>query len=68
MSKINCNIETVIEYLQSKKKEGFKTVEVIDDARAYGWVNIDGEETITFITSKSEPTVLGIDARTTKTK
>lgn len=64
MSAISCNIDTVIEYLQNKKKEGFKTVEVIDDARVYGWERLDGIKTITFITSKSEPTVLGIDART----
>ena len=63
MAKISSNIDEIIKFLQTKKEEGFKTVEVITDARAYGWKNIDGEETITFITSKSEPTVLGIDAR-----
>ena len=62
MSKISCNIDVVIEYLQKQKTKGYKTVEVIDDARAYGWIS--SNPTIKFICNKSEPTVLGIDART----
>lgn len=63
MAKISSNIDDIIKFLQTKKEEGFKTVEVIDDARAYGWININTGKSITFITNKLEPTVLGIDAR-----
>lgn len=64
MARVNCEIDSVIDFLQKKKEEGYKTVELIDDARAYGWQNIDGTpDDLIFISNKKEPTVLGIDAR-----
>lgn len=30
---ISCNINKLIKFLQEKKEEGYKTVELIDDAR-----------------------------------
>ena len=33
---ISSNINDVIAFLQQKKEEGYKTVELIDDGRAYG--------------------------------
>lgn len=65
MSKISCDIDVVIEYLQKQKTNGYKTVEVIDDDRTNGWFSLN--PTIDFIYNKSEPTVLGIDARKNKT-
>lgn len=65
MSKISCDIDVVIEYLQKQKTNGYKTVEVIDDDRANGWFSLN--PTIHFIYNKLEPTVLGIDARKNKT-
>ena len=62
MSKISCDIDVVIEYLQKQKTKGYKTVEVIDDDRANGWFS--SNQTIHFIYNESEPTVVGIDART----
>lgn len=58
---ISSNIDDIISFLKSKKVEGYKTVELIDDARACGWVTIN--PTIPFIFCKQEPTVLGIDVR-----
>ncbi len=34
--KVNSQIDEIIAYLQKKKKEGYKTVELIDDAAADG--------------------------------
>ena len=65
MSKISCDIDVVIEYLQKQKTNGYKTVEVIDYDRANGWFSLN--PTIQFIYNKLEPTVLGIDARKNKT-
>ena len=62
MSKISCDIDVVIEYLQKQKTKGYKTVEVIDDARANGWFPFN--QTIHFVYNELEPTVVGIDART----
>ena len=31
---ISCNINKLIKFLQEQKKEGYETVELIDDARA----------------------------------
>lgn len=62
--RVNCNIDEVIEFLQKKKEEGFQRVEVIDDVRARGWFDLNPK--IDFIFCKSEPKVLGIDARTKK--
>ena len=59
---INTNIDSVIEFLQKKKEEGYKTVEIIDDARSNGWFSL--EPKINFIFNKTEPDVIGIDART----
>lgn len=59
-----CDINKIIEFLQKKKEDGYKTVELIDDARAAGWYS--DSPTINFITNKHEPTVLGIDGRTNK--
>lgn len=61
---ISCNINKLIKFLQEQKEEGYKTVELIDDARAVGWHSKD--PTIEFIVNKHEPTVLGIDIRTKK--
>lgn len=62
---ISSNIDDVIAFLQQKKEEGYKTVELIDDGRAYGWISLDGPK-LEFIFNKKEPHVLGIDARTKK--
>lgn len=62
---VSSHIDDVIAYLQQKKEEGYKTVELIDDGRAAGWFNLDGP-TLEFIFNKKEPHVLGIDARTKK--
>lgn len=59
---ISCNINKLIKFLQEQKKEGYETVELIDDARAAGWHSKD--PTIEFIVNKHEPIVLGIDVRT----
>ena len=61
---VDCNIDSVINYLQQMKEKGFKTVEVIDDVRAAGWMSEN--PSITFIRSDRYPTLLGIDARTRK--
>lgn len=62
--KVSCRIDEVISYLQKKKLEGYTTVELIDDVRATGWVEL--EPCLKFVFKKSEPTVLGIDARSKK--
>ena len=59
---ISSNIDEVISFLKCKQKEGYKTVELIDDMRAEGWYS--DNPTINFITCKQESTVLGIDVRT----
>lgn len=59
--KVSCDIQEVIAFLIDKMNEGYKTVEVIDDARAHGWFSSD-PPSIEFIFSKKEPTVLGIKA------
>ena len=56
---VSCNIDEVINFLVKKKEEGYKKVEIIDGARACGWHG--DNPTITFITNKSEPRVIGID-------
>lgn len=40
--------------------EGYKTVELIDDARITGWS--DSDPNLNFIFNKKEPTVVGINA------
>ena len=60
--KVNSQIDEIIAYLQKKKKEGYKTVELIDDAAADGW-SLENPS-LNFIYCKSCPTVVGIDART----
>lgn len=60
--KVDCNIDSIIEYLQEKKKAGYETVELIDDARAKGWFPL--EPKIEFIFSDSNPKTVGIDVRT----
>lgn len=59
--RISSNIDEVISFLKCKQKEGYKTVELIDDARISGWFEIN--PTIPFIYCKQNPTVLGIDIR-----
>lgn len=59
--KVNCNIDDVIDFLKSKRDEGYTSVELITDARAHGWHSI--KPTIEFIFNEDEPNVLGIDAR-----
>lgn len=63
--KISSNIDDVISFLQSKKAEGYKFVELIDNARECtrecGWFTIN--PTLSFIFCEQEPHVLGIDAR-----
>lgn len=63
---IDCNIDSVINFLQKRKEEGYETVEVIDDVRASGWFELDQDKKLNFIYCKQEPKVLGIDARTKK--
>lgn len=58
---ISSNIDEVISFLKCKQKEGYKTVELIDDARVYGWFQLN--PTIPFIFCEQDPTVLGIDIR-----
>ena len=58
--KVNCDIGVVISFLIDKMNEGFKTVELIGDARASGW--FCDNPTIEFIFNKREPTVIGINA------
>ena len=58
---VDCNIDSIIDFLCKKRDEGYKTVELIDDARTYGWYCWDPK--ISFITNSLEPTVLGIDVR-----
>lgn len=59
---ISSDIDSVINFLKKKKEEGYKSVELIDDARDYGWFYIN--PTLKFIYNKQEPGVLGIDIRT----
>ena len=59
---ISSDIDSVINFLKKKKEEGYKSVELIDDARDYGWFYIN--PTLKFIYNKREPGVLGIDIRT----
>ena len=61
---ISSNIDEVISYLKCKQKEGYKTVELIDDARVSGW--FQRNPTIPFISCKQEPTVLRIEIRKNK--
>ena len=63
---VDCNIDSVINFLQKKKEDGYETVELIDDVRASGWFDLDQNKKLDFIFSKQEPKVLGIDARTKK--
>lgn len=58
---ISSDIDNVIDYLKKKKEEGYKSVELIDDSRASGWITIN--PTLKFIRCKREPGVLGIDVR-----
>lgn len=37
---VNCNINDVIAFLQQKREEGYETVEIVDDARANGWIDL----------------------------
>lgn len=61
MARISSNIDDVIAYLEEKKKQGFKTVEVIDKARLLGWDTLSSPN-IDFVYSKEAPTVVGIKA------
>lgn len=61
---VNCNINDVIDFLQKKREEGYKTVELVDDARANGWITLNPK--LEFIFCKQEPKVIGIDVRTNK--
>lgn len=61
---ISSDIDSVIKFLEKKKKEGYESVELIDDARASGWFTLN--PTLKFIYCKQEPGVLGIDIRTKK--
>ena len=58
--KVSCDIQEIISFLIDKMNEGYKTVELIDDARAIGWFVRDPK--IEFIFSKNNPTVVGINA------
>ena len=60
--KISSQIDDVITFLQKKRDEGYKTVELIDDDAAKGWRLVN--PTLTFVICKDCPTVLEIDART----
>ena len=62
--KVRCNINDVIEFLISKREDGYKSVEIIDDARASGWISL--EPTLEFIFNENEPSVVGIDVRSNK--
>ena len=57
---VSCDINKVIEFLQKKKEEGYKRVELIDNLRAEGWVSLQPK--LKFIVNNNEPTVLGIKA------
>lgn len=63
--KISSEIDIVIDFLIKMRSEGYRSVELIDKARSCGWVDLNGE-TLTFVTNKDEPTVLGIEARNKK--
>lgn len=58
---ISSDIDNVIDYLKKKKEEGYKSVELIDDSRASGWITIN--PTLKFIRCEREPGVLEIDVR-----
>ena len=62
--KVSCNINDVISFLESKRDVGYTSVEIIDDARAAGWLDL--EPTLEFIFNRNEPNVLGIDVRSKK--
>lgn len=62
--RVSCDIQEVIAFLIDKMNEGYKKVELIDDARANGWFYLN--PTIEFLSNKKEPTVLGINAMTKK--
>ena len=57
--KVDTNIDSVISFLQQKREEGYKTVEVINKARSDGWFLLDPK--IEFIFNSSEHTVIGIN-------
>lgn len=63
---VDCNIDSIIDFLQKRKEEGYETVEIIDDARASGWFELNQDKKLNFIFCKQEPKVLGIDTRTNK--
>ena len=57
--KVDANIDSVISFLQQKREEGYKTVEVINKTRSDGWFSLDPK--IEFIFNRSEHTVIGIN-------
>ena len=58
--------EYVTAWCLQKRDEGYKYIEVVDDARALGWKN--DKPKIDFIFSPQEPYVIGIDARSDRMK
>nr|DAD82864.1 MAG TPA: hypothetical protein [Siphoviridae sp. ctXZx16] len=69
--RISSDIDSVITFLKEKKKEGYKSVELVDDERARGWATIDpefGTPVLKFIFNEREKEVIGIDVRTKETK
>lgn len=59
--KISSDIKEVINFLQTMEAKGYKTVEVINKSRTFGWRSIN--PTIEFVFNEQEPTVLGINAK-----
>lgn len=61
--RISNRIDEVISFLIDKMNEGYTTVELIDNARANGWFNIDQKLEFTFDSRPHNSKIVGIEAR-----
>lgn len=61
--RVSNDIGEVIAFLVDKMNEGYTKVELIDDARAAGWFNMDEKIEFTFDPRPKNSKIVGIEAR-----